>query len=201
MNYEINLDDIQEYNTHKSQLNTAKAALLVIEMQETFRSDAQMISDKQISNVQSLIDFANLKKIKTIYVRHNDSSDTSQHMIDWWGGDKLEKGSAGWQIIPELDTTNQLIIDKSQYSAFCGTDLDQILKSNHITDVIICGVMTNCCCETAARDAFMRGYNVFFVNDATGTINKELHMAAIKNLAFGFAQVINTQDLVSQNDI
>lgn len=200
MNYEINLGDIQEYNTHRHQL-TASTALLIIEMQETFRSDMQMISEKQIDNVKTLIKFATNNKFLPIYIRHNDSSDASKHMIDWWSGDKLEKGSAGWQIIPELNTDNQLIIDKSQYSAFYGTDLEQILKSNQISNVIICGVMTNCCCETAARDSFMRGYNVIFVSDATATINQELHMAAIKNLAFGFAQIINTQDLINQNHI
>lgn len=197
MNYNINLDDIKEYNTHNNKLNTKTAALLVIEMQETFRSDMGLISEKQISNVKSLINFANQNGILVIYVRHNDSSESSKHMIKWWGGE-LEYGSANWQIIKELDTTNQIIIDKNQYSAFYNTNLDEILKSKGITDIIITGNMTNCCCETAARDAFMRGYKVFFVNDATATINEELHLATIKNLAFGFAHITNTAELINE---
>lgn len=196
MNYEINLNDILEYNTHKNKLNKNKAALLVIEMQEVFRSTMGLISEKQINNINALIEFAGKNGIMVIYVRHNDSSNHSDHMIQWWGGDKIEYNSDGWQIIKELDVTNNIIIDKSQYSAFYNTKLHEILQEKGITDVIISGVMTNCCCETAARDAFMRGYKVFFVNDATATINQELHLATIKNLAFGFAQVIDTKELI-----
>lgn len=199
MNYDVNLNDIKEYNTHNGSLNHKSAALLVIEMQEIFRSTMGLISEKQISNVKKLIQFANLHNMEIIYVRHNDSSKNSEHMIKWWGGDRIEHGSDGWQIIKELDVSASSIIDKSQYSAFFGTNLDEILKSKKITDVIISGVMTNCCCETAARDAFMRGYNVFFINDATATINQELHLSAIRNLAFGFASIINTENFIGGN--
>lgn len=47
-------------------------------------------------------------------------------------------------------------------SVFWETGLDEILKSRGIAEIIITGVMTNCCCETTARDAFMRDYRVFF---------------------------------------
>lgn len=194
MNYEVNLDQIKDYNVHDNVLDTKHAALLVIEMQETFRSDMPMISNKQIENVQKLINFAESKNMPIFFVRHNDSSENSQNMISWWG-DKLEKGSAGWQILPEINTDGHTIIDKSQYSSFFGTKLDEFLKSKNIKDVIVSGLMTNCCCETAARDAFQRGYNVFFVNDATATINEDLHLAAIKNISFGFGRVLDTKDL------
>ncbi len=197
MHYNVNLDQIKEYNTHNKTLNTKNAALIVIEMQEVFRSDMGMISDKQIANVKELIKYADKNGMKVIYVRHNDSGKDSNHMVDWWGGDKVEVDSDGWQIIKELNTTGQTIIDKNQYSAFFNTNLDEILKANNVKDVVISGVMTNCCCETASRDAFMRGYNVFFVSDATATLNEELHLAAIKNLAFGFATVVDTKDLVN----
>lgn len=194
MQYEVNLDLIKEYNVRNQQFDSKKSALIVIEMQETFRTDMEMISDKQIKNVQSLIAFAESNNMPVIFVRHNDSSEKSQNMIDWWG-DKLEKGSKVWEIIPELDTSKHIIIDKSQYSAFYGTNLDDILKERSIENVIICGLMTNCCCETAARDAFMRGYNVVFVNDATATLNADLHLSAIKNISFGFGSVIDTKDI------
>ena len=112
------------------------------------------------------------------------------------GGDKIEKGSDGWQIISEFDTTGKTIVDKNQYSAFFKTHLDDILKKENIKDMIITGVMTNCCCETTARDAFMHGYRVFFMNDATATSSEELHLATLKNLSFGFAYVQNTQELI-----
>lgn len=99
-------------------------------------------------------------------------------------------------MIDGFNITNRTVIDKNQYSAFFKTNLDEILKANHIEDVIITGVMTNCCCETTAREAFMYGYRVFFINDATSTFNEELHLATLKNLSFGFARVQNTQNLI-----
>jgi nicotinamidase-related amidase len=48
-------------------------------------------------------------------------------------------------------------------------DLEKILRAKGIQDLIISGMMTNLCCETTARDAFMRDYRVFFLIDGTAT--------------------------------
>ena len=197
MNYDINLNEISSYNTHKQILNTQKSALLIIEMQNVFKGE--IISEKQLRNVQQLIHFADNNQIKKIFVQHNDSAVTSSNIINWWAGDQIVKGSKEWCIMDEFDLEGETIIDKNQYSAFYSTNLDAILKEHQISEVIICGVMTNCCCETTARDAFMRGYQVFFVSDATGTVNSELHLAAIKNISFGFASVLDTADFLEVN--
>ncbi|MBA2652741.1 MAG: isochorismatase family protein [Tatlockia sp.] len=198
MNYTINLEKIDEYNTHKSVINTKQSALLVIEMQNVFRTDLSLISDDQISKVQSIIAASEKAGVKIIYVQHNDSSEISKPMIDWWGGDKIEYGSEGWKMIDGFDTSGKTIINKNQYSAFFKTDLDKILTENKIKDLIIVGVMANCCCETTARDAFMYGYNVFFISDATATLNEDLHLSTLKNLSFGFAYIQNTKDIINE---
>jgi isochorismate hydrolase len=74
--------------------------------------------------------------------------------------------------------------------------LDEWLHNNGVEDLIITGVLTNCCCETTARDAFVRDYRVFFVADATATVNEELHLSSLMNLAFGFAYIAQTQELL-----
>ncbi|HSQ86804.1 MAG TPA: isochorismatase family protein [Desulfobacterales bacterium] len=83
----------------------------------------------------------------------------------------------------------------NRYSVFQGTDLEERLRSGEIEELIITGVMTNCCCETTARDAFVKDFRVFFVSDATATANDELHIASLKNLAYGFAHIISTEQL------
>lgn len=195
MNYKVDLNEIKEYNTKDYKINPKQAALLVIEMQNVFLKDLGIISDQQMSNIKNIITAADAVGTKVIYVRHNDSSEISKSMVDWWG-DKIEKDSEGWQMIEGFDTVGRIVIDKNQYSAFHKTNLNEVLKANNIQDLIITGVMTNCCCETTAREAFMYGYRVFFINDATATFNEELHLATLKNLAFGFARVQNTQDLI-----
>jgi isochorismate hydrolase len=91
------------------------------------------------------------------------------------------------QIIPELDTSAGIVIPKCQYDAFYDTSLEQILHEWGVTQVIICGVMTHLCCETTARSAFTRGYEVFFTVDGTATYNENFHSATLLNLAHGFA--------------
>lgn len=197
MTYTVNLEQINEYNTHKLTVNPKRSALIVIEMQNVFRNDLNMISDKQLNNIKTIIEASEKAGVHIIYVRHNDSHEISKSMIDWWNGDKIEYGSKGWEMIDGFDTTGKTIIDKNQYSAFFKTELDEVLRANKIEDVIIVGVMTNCCCETTAREAFMYGYRVFFINDATSTFNEDLHLATLKNLSFGFACIQDTKHLVS----
>ncbi len=196
MSYIISLDDIREYNTHRIELpEPQKIALLVIEMQNVFVEDMKIISSEQISRINSLVSCFENFGGEVIYVRHSDDPEKSSNMISWWG-DPIVFGSPSWQMLSEFNTNGKTIIDKNQYSAFHNTSLHNILNSKKISTVVITGVMTNCCCETTARHAFMYGYNVLFVNDATSTINSELHLASLKNIAFGFGEVVNTKNIL-----
>jgi isochorismate hydrolase len=162
-------------------------------MQEYFRPIASAI----IGNVLSLIKACRSSKIQIFYTRHGhkDISKDGGMLSKWWG-DLIHYGTTEWEIIKELLSSEpDIIIDKNRYNVFWGTDLDESLRSGNIEEVIIAGVMTNCCCETTARDAFVRDYRVFFVGDATATVNHELHTASLKNLAYGFAHVVSTSKL------
>ena len=56
-----------------------------------------------------------------------------------------------------------------------------------VETVIVTGVMTHLCCETTAREAFVRGFNVVFPVDGTLTQNRLFHEATLRNLSHGFA--------------
>jgi isochorismate hydrolase len=88
------------------------------------------------------------------------------------------------------------VIVKCRYSAFTGTPLDMVLRSLGVEDLIIGGVMTNLCCETTARDAFNRDFNVFFLGDGTATANQELHASALRNISYGFGRVLAVAEAV-----
>jgi isochorismate hydrolase len=187
------LQEIKTYNTRTAWPNPAKSALLVIDLQEYFLPMLSPI----IGNVLSLIESCRSKGIKIIYTRHGhkDSDQDGGMLLKWWG-EVLIQGTAKWNLIKAINPLeNEPVIDKNRYSAFLGTSLDETLKYRKIEDLIITGVMTNCCCETTARDAFMKDYRVFFVSDATATMNEDLHLASLKNLAFGFAHVVDTKEL------
>jgi isochorismate hydrolase len=56
--------------------------------------------------------------------------------------------------------------------------------------------MTHLCCETSARSAFMRGFEVFFPIDGTATYNRDFHLATLRNLAHGFATMTTVRELL-----
>lgn len=187
------LNEIDQYNVRQTCPKPGRCALLVIDMQQYFLSIATPI----LGNVLSIIEACRSKGIRIIFTRHGhrDVSEDGGMLAEWWG-DLIECGSKDWELIKALKPSDaDGIIDKNRYSVFHGTSLDESLKSRKIDELIIIGVMTNCCCETTARDAFIRDYRVFFVSDATATVNDELHVASLKNLAFGFAHIVSTEQL------
>jgi len=187
------LNEINQYNIRQAWPKPGRCALLVIDMQQYFLSMATPI----LENVLSIIETCRSKGVRIIFTRHGhkDVSEDGGMLAEWWG-DLIEYGSKDWELIKSLEPPDtDGIIDKNRYSVFNGTGLDDSLRSKKIDELIITGVMTNCCCETTARDAFVRDYRVFFVSDATATVNDELHIASLKNLAFGFAHIISTEQL------
>lgn len=104
--------------------------------------------------------------------------------------------SPPWQIIPDLDLrADDQIVDKTRYSAFYGTWLEAYLRRTGVEQVVICGVMTNCCCESTARDAFMRDLDVFVVADAMATETRDLHAASLASMAHACSSVLQVDEL------
>ncbi len=114
----------------------------------------------------------------------------------WWQGMCIE-GSPESEIHRDLaPLPSEKVVLKHRYSAFYNTDLETILRCLKIEDLVITGIMTNMCCESTARDAYFRDYRVFFLADGTGSINEEMQVASLLNLAFGFAHVTTSDRIV-----
>jgi len=187
------LDDIRKYNVRKAWPRQGKCALLVVDMQNYFLPVASPIVDR----VLSIVTACRLRNVRILFTRHGhrDIEKDGGLLLQWWG-DCILHGTRDWEIMDVLTPSQtDSVIDKNRYSAFFGTGLDEMLRAEGIEELIITGVMTNCCCETTARDAFMRDYRVFFVSDATAAADEELHLATLKNMAFAFAHVLDTESL------
>ena len=63
--------------------------------------------------------------------------------------------------------------------------------------MIISGTATQVCCESTARDAMMMNYKVFFIADANATFTDAEHNATLSAMAYGFYDVIDTNDLIA----
>ena len=95
-------------------------------------------------------------------------------------------GTAKAELMPELEKLlEDMVVGKNTYSVFRNTCLEEQQREMGVEEVIVTGVMTNLCCETTAREAFIKGFKVFFSTDATATPDLELHEATLKNLAYG----------------
>jgi nicotinamidase-related amidase len=203
------LDEIKRSNTHRMRLRKGKACLLVIDMQNEFVAEDGAVffhyAGAIIPNIKSLLGAFREARLPVVYTGHvHENPEVDGGMTaEWWPeikmGKSLIKGTKGVEIYSALKPRKgEPVIWKHRYSAFYNTDLEIVLRGMGVTDLVIAGVLTNCCCESTARDAFFRDFRVFFLADATATSEPEFHLASLRNLAFGFAYVTTTDDILAQ---
>jgi isochorismate hydrolase len=188
------LKELKPYRERKAEIDPQHCALLAIDMQNYFSRIAQPV----LKNILKVTQSCRQKNIPVIFTQHGHIEPQKDGGIlgEWWG-ELIVNGTEDWKFLSEMRIESKdKIIAKKRYSAFFETDLDKILRSRGIQDLIISGVMTNLCCETTARDAFMRDYRVFFLIDGTATRRSELHLATLKNLGFGFAYLLTCDELI-----
>ncbi|NJE01284.1 isochorismatase family protein [Thermococcus sp. JdF3] len=163
------------------------AAVLAIDLQAYFlRPESRAFLPSAPRFVSGLVEFyreAERLGVPIIFTRHFHRNDI---MTRWWGGD-MPKNDPLNELLEEFRPFAGTVIEKKTYDAFHGTELEGILRKLHVETVVITGVMTHLCCETTAREAFVRGFNVVFPVDGTLTQNRFFHEATLRNLSHGFA--------------
>lgn len=94
-------------------------------------------------------------------------------------GGTLE-GTWGWQVADEIAAQrSEIIIRKHRASAFIGTDLDMILRTNGIKSVVSVGVVTEGCVALTAWSAYLLDYYSIVLRDCIGSATPEAHEAAL----------------------
>jgi isochorismate hydrolase len=189
------LKELKPYRERNATVNPEQAALLAIDLQNYFKRIAQPV----LGNILKVIQSCRKTDIPIIFTQHGHTDPTSDGgtLGEWWG-ELIMVGTEDWKFLSEIVIDERdIILPKKRYSAFFETDLDEELRSRGVKDLIVSGVMTNLCCETTARDAFMRDYRVFILIDGTATRKSELHLATLKNLGFGFAYLLTCGELVA----
>ena len=106
---------------------------------------------------------------------------------------------ADWaEIVPELGPEpSDFVITKHQWGAFYGTELDLQLRRRGIGTIILTGVSTNVGVESTARDAFERGYQQVFVEDAMSARDAGEHEHTVRNLFPRIGRVRSTADVLA----
>ncbi|MFZ5880543.1 MAG: isochorismatase family protein [Chloroflexota bacterium] len=178
-----------------------QAALLVLDMQVYFlRPDSHAFipsAPALLPNLQQLITAFRAANRPTFFTRHFNSAADAGMMARWWR-DLLRVDSPDSALEPALDTSGGVVLPKSQYDAFHATALEKTLRGMNVRQVVITGVHTHLCCETTARSAFVRGFEVFFCVDGTATYTEATHCASLSNLAHGFALPVLCREILAQ---
>ena len=176
-------------------------ALIVIDPQRGFDSAVWGARNNPQSeaNIRRLLAHWRDREQPVVLVRHDSVMPQSP----------LRPGQAGNDFIDGIDGVHDLLVTKTVNSAFYGTpSLDDWLRAEHITEVTICGITTNHCCETTARMAGNLGYDVTFVLDATHTFDRatvdglvvsadDLWRTTGANLHGEFATVVLTDQVIA----
>ena len=183
-------------------INLKSTALVVIDLQNGIagRELKPYTGEVVVNNAVKLAKAFNEKDGFVVLVRVStlDGKDMLRPKIDIQGS--AAKYSEGWDmIVPELsDINDTYLITKRQWGAFFGTDLDLQLRRRGIDTIVLCGISTSIGVDTTAREAFQRGYNQIFAEDAMTAASKEEHDYVCKNIFPRIGKIRRTEEILEK---
>ncbi|MEM2868913.1 MAG: isochorismatase family protein [Thermoplasmata archaeon] len=192
---------LARYSRHPYSIEPQGAALLVIDMQRYFTSPESHAylpaSEAILPRLLALVGEFRRRGAPVIFTRHAHRRGDEGLMGVWWRECIYDTDPLS-ELDPRLESRGSPVVRKTRYSAFFGTGLERRLRRLGVGTVCVSGVMTHLCCETTARDAFMRDFQVVFLMDATATEDEALHLSSLRTLADGFAEVLSCEELMER---
>lgn len=192
--------------THGSILDSADT-VLVTDMQNSFlrpggamyryRGAVLRDMDRVITRIAEVTAAAAARGIPVIYTRHcyrpgyPDAGDATLRLFESMAVKPLIRDTWDASIIDELlPGPDALVVDKTRFDAFRGTDLGMLIRESGGPRLLITGIITNVCVETTARSAAVRDLDVTVVSDCCTTYTPGHQAGALEALEFyGFARV------------
>jgi nicotinamidase-related amidase len=180
-----------------------RQAVLVIDMVRDFTDLAQgkvanPLSAQLVPAVDAFVQLARARGALIIWVVDShrpgkpdwELRHVREHCID---------GTLGVELAPPLQPQEQdYVLTKRRYSAFMGTDLDLILRDNHVDTLYLAGTKTNVCIRATAQDAFARNYYVVVPRECVATDKQHLHDANLEDIDRYMGDVVSSREALAR---
>jgi ureidoacrylate peracid hydrolase len=193
-----------------------RTAVLAIDMQVDFaeadgalgRAGLDMsVVQPALATAERLVEAARAAGVPVVFVglmtRPEQDSPAWRTRMLRQGGDPDDEsalcrvGERGADFVGPMPRSGELVIGKSRYSGFFGTELNARLKAMGVDTVVVCGLTTECCVDCTVRDAFHLDYHVFIATDACAAYEPDLHAGALKSLELSCALLAATDELAA----
>lgn len=210
---------------HSAQWRSSETALVVVDMQNAFLKPGGYFdivgydltyAPKTIAMVKLAVDAAHKAGLFVVFLQ---SGFDKRHLVvggptapAWHKSEAqilmrdrpelayklITDGTWDYEIVDELKPGPEyLVVKKSRYSGFSGTNLDQVLRARRICNLVFSGVAANLCVETTLREAYSHEYFVLLLEDATRQAGPPYLMdATIWNVERFFGWVATTASFV-----
>jgi nicotinamidase-related amidase len=159
-------------------------ALLVIDMLKDFvdKDGALPVegAEKLIPRINSVIREFRSRREPVIFIADSHAPEDKEFEI--WPKHCV-RGSEGAKVVEGLEKeAGDEVVEKTTYSAFYNTRLEEVLKERGVDELVLTGVLTDICVLHTAADAAMRGYRVRVLKDCVASSTKENHEWALKHM-------------------
>jgi ureidoacrylate peracid hydrolase len=188
----------------------SRTAVLVIDMQVDFASPEGALGgyvdmdvvQPAVAAAETLVETARAAGVPVVFVGLFTTPETDssawRERLRRRGGDPdgesalCRLGQPGSEFYGPRPARGELVIKKTRYSGFLGTDLDARLKALGVDTLVVAGLTTECCVDSTVRDAFDLDYHVFVAADACAAYETDLHTASLKVMALNSAILTDT---------
>jgi ureidoacrylate peracid hydrolase len=170
------------------------------EIEERFGHFFRTFEHTTLPNLQHLQAACRRGGIEVLYtVIESLTKDGRDRSLDYKiSGLHVPKGSLDARVIDAIaPAEDEIVIPKTSSSPFMSTSIDYVLRNLGVRSLIIAGILTDQCIDSAARDACDLGYLVTIATDACATHSRERHEWSLRNNR-GYARQRTTDELVAE---
>ena len=190
-----------------------RTALIMIDMQRAYLEPESPVcipgAKETVPACAELIRACREREIPVIFVARcyrDDDSDVEHPRLESWlkAGRPVSVSAQGilsGQFPEEFEVSgNDYIVVKPRFSAFFGTELDNLLRRLGVDSLLMAGTTTPNCIRTTAYDAIAMEYNVAVAADCTSSASEEIQRVNLEDMARIGVQLMDSEDFISGKD-